>query len=211
MAAKGHPWLFLRFVVLSGRMVRRPLEYLQRPMCSGNSASYISVLYILAPPLSSHTTAEIIAKVTGIAPLHDVAVLHLVAGAAVVGIPSVDVVHPAGQTAHVELIEVIDPLYIGAVIYRSPVGFHVDGVVPTYPLENIEYALALAELHLRGGKTMPSSGTRNFLFSTHLSMLSRMVSQEMEKVQVWVVVVSTVVSCGSTGVGLPSGTGSVMY
>lgn len=156
-------------------------------------------------------SAYIIAQIAGVNPVHHIAVLQGIAGTAVVGEPAVDVVHPAGQTAHVELIEVIDPLYIGAVIYRSPVGFHVDGVVPTYPLENIEYALALAELHLRGGKTMPSSGTRNFLFSTHLSMLSRMVSQEMEKVQVWVVVVSTVVSCGSTGVGLPSGTGSVMY
>ena len=28
----------------------------------------------------------------------------------------------------------------------------MDGVVPTYPLENIEYALALAELYLRGRK-----------------------------------------------------------
>lgn len=37
MAAKGHPWLFLRFFVLSDRMVRRPLEFLQRPMRSGNS------------------------------------------------------------------------------------------------------------------------------------------------------------------------------
>ena len=34
------------------------------------------------------------------------------------------------------------------------------------------------------GKTIPSAGTRNFLFSTHLSILSRIVSQEMEKVQV---------------------------
>ena len=61
------------------------------------------------------------------------------------------------------------------------------------------------------GKTMPSAGTRNFLFFTHLSMLSRMVSQEMEKIQVCVTVVSTAVSCGSTGLGLPSGIGSVMY
>ena len=104
MAAKGHPWLFVRFVVLSGRMVRRPLEFLQRPMRSGNSASYISVLYIMVSPLSTHTAAEIIAKVTGIAPLHDVAVLHLVAGAAVVGIPAVDVIHPAGEASHVELV-----------------------------------------------------------------------------------------------------------
>ena len=37
-------------------------------------------------------------------------------------------------------------------IYRSPVGFHVDGVVPTYPLENIEYALAVAERYLCGWK-----------------------------------------------------------
>lgn len=152
MVTKGHPWLFVHYFVLSARTVRWSLEYLQRPMRSGNPASYTSVLYIMAPPLSTHTAAEIIAKIAGIAPLHDVAVLHLVAGATVVGIPAVDVVHPAGQTAHVELIEVIDPLYIGAVIYRSPVGFHVDGVVPTYPLENIEYALALAELYLRGRK-----------------------------------------------------------
>ncbi len=47
MAAKGHPWLFLRFVVLSGRMVRRPLEYLQRPVRSWNLAAYTSVLYII--------------------------------------------------------------------------------------------------------------------------------------------------------------------
>ena len=49
------------------------------------------------------------------------------------------------------------------------------------------------------------------MFSTHLSMLSKIVSQEMESVQVWVMEVSTVVSCGSTGAGLPSGMGSVMY
>ena len=152
MAAKGHPWLFVRFVVLSGRMVRRPLEYLQRPMCSENSASYISVFYILVPPLSSHTAAEIIAKVTGIAPLHDVAVLHLVAGATVVGIPAVDVVHPAGQTAHVELIEVVDTLYIRAVVHGCPVGLHVNSVVTAYALEYIEYTFAVAERYLCGWK-----------------------------------------------------------
>ena len=102
--------------------------------------------------LSSHTTAEILPKVAGIAPLHHVAVFQLIAGAAVVGIPAVDIVHPTGETTHVKLVEVVDPLYIGTVIYRSPVGFHVDGIVPTYPLEDIEYALALAELHLRGRK-----------------------------------------------------------
>ena len=45
MAAKGHPWLFLRFVVLSGRMVRRPLKYFQKPVRSWNLAAYTSVLY----------------------------------------------------------------------------------------------------------------------------------------------------------------------
>ena len=44
---KGHPWLFVRFVVLSGRMVRRPLKYLQRPVRSWNLAAYTSVLYII--------------------------------------------------------------------------------------------------------------------------------------------------------------------
>ena len=61
------------------------------------------------------------------------------------------------------------------------------------------------------GKITPSAGTRNFLFSTHLSILSRMVSQEMENIHVCVTVVSTAVSCGSTGAGFPSGMGSVMY
>ena len=104
MAAKGHPWLFVRFVVLSGRMVRRPLEFLQRPMRFGDPASYTSVLYIMVPPLSAHPAAQIVAKVTGIAPLDYIAVLHLIAGAAVVGIPAVDVIHPAGEASHVELV-----------------------------------------------------------------------------------------------------------
>ena len=152
MVAKGHPWLFIRFVVLSGRMVRRPPEYLQRPMRSGNPASYTSVLYIMVPPLSAHSAAQVISQVTGVAPLHHVAVLQLVTGATVVGIPAVDVVHPAGQTAHVELIEVIDPFYIRTVIHGCPVGLHVNSVVTAYALEYIEYALALAELYLRGRK-----------------------------------------------------------
>ena len=152
MAAKGHPWLFVRFVVLSGRMVRRPLEYLQRPMRSGNPASYTSVLYITVPPLSAHGAAQVISQVTGVAPLHHVAVLQLVTGATVVGTPAVDVVHPTGQTAHVELIEVVDTLYIRAVVHGCPVGLHVNSVVTAYALEYIEYALALAELHLRGRK-----------------------------------------------------------
>ena len=152
MVTKGHPWLFVHYFVLSARTVRWSLEYLQRPMRSGNPASYTSVLYITVPPLSAHTTAKVMTQVTGIAPLHDVAVLHLVAGAAVVGIPAVDVVHPAGQTAHVELIEVVDTLYIRAVVHGCPVGLHVNSVVTAYALEYIEYALALAELYLRGRK-----------------------------------------------------------
>lgn len=47
MALCGHPWLFLRYIVLSDRMVRWPLEFLQRPMRSGDPASYTSVLYII--------------------------------------------------------------------------------------------------------------------------------------------------------------------
>ena len=64
MAAKGHPWLFVRFVVLSIRMVRRPLEYLQRPERSWDLAVYTSVLYTnYTPadvfPLSVHHAAGI--------------------------------------------------------------------------------------------------------------------------------------------------------
>ena len=43
------------------------------------------------------------------------------------------------------------------------------------------------------------------------AILSRIVLQVMEMVQVCCFDVSTVVSSGSVGVGLPSGTGSVWY
>jgi len=125
MVTKSHPWLFLRYTILSDRMVRWPLEYLQRPMCSGNSASYISVFCILVPPLSSHTTAEIFSQIAGIAPLHHIAVLQLVAGAAVVRKPSVDGIHPAGELPYIELVQIVNTLDIGTVIHRRKAGLHV--------------------------------------------------------------------------------------
>lgn len=82
-------------------------------MCSGNSASYISVLYILVPPLSSHTTAEIFSQIAGIAPLHHIAVIQLVAGAAVVRKPSVDGIHSAGELPYIELVQIVNTLDIG--------------------------------------------------------------------------------------------------
>lgn len=57
------------------------------------------------------------------------------------------------------------------------------------------------------GRITPSAGTRGFLLSSHLSQLFRMVAQEMEKVQVALPPAEDVP--GSTGMGLPSGTGSV--
>ena len=152
MVTKGHPWLFLRYTILSDRMVRWPPEYLQRPMRSGNSASYISVLYIMVPPLSTHTAAEIIAKVTGIAPLHDVAVLHLVAGAAVVGIPAVDGIHPAGELPYIELVQIVNTLDIGTVIHRRKAGLHVYLICLADTLQYIVDTFAVAERYLRGRK-----------------------------------------------------------
>ena len=152
MAAKGHPWLFVRFVVLSGRMVRRPLEYLQRPMCSGNSASYISVLYILVPPLSSHTTAEIFSQIAGIAPLHHIAVIQLVAGAAVVRKPSVDGIHSAGELPYIELVQIVNTLDIGTVIHRRKAGLHVYLICLADTLQYIVDTFAVAERYLRGRK-----------------------------------------------------------
>ena len=152
MAAKGHPWLFVRFVVLSGRMVRRPLEYLQRPMCSGNSASYISVLYILVPPLSSHTTAEIFSQIAGIAPLHHIAVIQLVAGAAVVRKPSVDGIHSAGELPYIELVQIVNTLDIGTVIHRRKAGLHVYLICLADTLQYIVDTFAVAERYLCGWK-----------------------------------------------------------
>ena len=60
-------------------------------------------------------------------------------------------------------------------------------------------------------RIVPSAGTMPCLDSSHRSILFRMVLQEMEKVQVCFLLVSTVVSSGSTGTGFPSGTGSVRY
>ena len=57
----------------------------------------------------------------------------------------------------------------------------------------------------------PLDGTMLFFDSFTLSILSRIVLQVMEMVQVCCFDVSTVVSSGSVGVGLPSGTGSVWY
>lgn len=152
MAAKGHPWRFVRFVVLSGRMVRRPLEYLQRPMCSGNSASYISVLYILVPPLSSHTTAEIFSQIAGIAPLHHIAVIQLVAGAAVVRKPSVDGIHSAGELPYIELVQIVNTLDIGTVIHRRKAGLHVYLICLADTLQYIVDTFAVAERYLCGWK-----------------------------------------------------------
>ena len=60
-------------------------------------------------------------------------------------------------------------------------------------------------------RMMPSEGTIPFLDSFTLSMLSRIVLQVMEIVQVYFVDVSTSASSGSAGAGFPSGTGSVWY
>ena len=57
----------------------------------------------------------------------------------------------------------------------------------------------------------PSDGTIPCLDSSHRPILFRIVRQEMENVQVWFLLVSMVVSSGSTGVGFPGGTGSVWY
>ena len=148
MAAKGHPWLFLRYIVLSDRMVRWPLEFLQRPMRSGDPASYTSVLYIMVPPLSSHTTAEIFSQIAGIAPLHHIAVLQLVAGAAVVRKPSVDGIHPAGELPYIELVQIVNTLDIGTVIHRRKAGLHVYLICLADTLQHIVDAFAIAERYL---------------------------------------------------------------
>ena len=60
-------------------------------------------------------------------------------------------------------------------------------------------------------KITPSDGTIAFFSSFNRFMLFRMVSHRMDRVQVSFLLSSTVASSGSTGVGFPSGTGSVWY
>ena len=58
---------------------------------------------------------------------------------------------------------------------------------------------------------MPSDGTASSLSGSSMSRLLSIVEHSIEKVQVYFVRLSTVVSSGSTGMGLPAGTGSVLY
>ena len=61
-----------------------------------------------------------------------------------------------------------------------------------------------------GCRIQPSAGTSSTFSGSQRSRLSRMAAQEMESVQVYAASpIST--SSGSTGMGLPSGTGSVWY
>ena len=73
-------------------------------------------------------SAYIIAQIAGVNPVHHIAVLQGIAGTAVVRKPSVDAVHPPGQASHIKLIEVVDTLYVCAVIHRSPAGLHMDPI-----------------------------------------------------------------------------------
>ena len=97
-------------------------------------------------------SAYIIAQIAGVNPVHHIAVLQGIAGTAVVGEPSVDAVHPPGQASHIKLIEVVDTLYVCAVIHRSPAGLHMDPIFAAEPLEHIEHALTLRECHRGGGQ-----------------------------------------------------------
>ena len=54
--------------------------------------------------------ANVFAEVTGIDPLDHIAILELIAAASVIGEPAIDLIHPAGEVAYIELIEIIDPL-----------------------------------------------------------------------------------------------------
>src|SRR5574344_1691083 len=95
---------------------------------------------------------DIIAQITGIAPLDYIAAFQLVAGAAVVGLPVVDTVHPDGEIAAVELVQVVDALDVGAVVDRRPGRFHMDPVVPAHTLQHIKNRLPLVEGDDGGGQ-----------------------------------------------------------
>ena len=102
--------------------------------------------------------AYIIPQVAGIHPADHVAVLHLVPGAAVVGEPVVDLVHPAGAVADVELIQVVDPLDIGGVVHRRPAELHGDLPLLAHPLQNVKHALPLGKRHRNGRQDHPVGG-----------------------------------------------------
>ena len=89
--------------------------------------------------------ADIGSIIAGIDPLHDIAVLQLIAAASVVGEPVVDAVHPAGQLAHIEFIEVVDAFDIGRIIHRRILELHMDLLLLAGALEYVEDALSLIE------------------------------------------------------------------
>ena len=65
---------------------------------------------------NSISSANILAKVTGIDPADHVSITECVSTAAIVGEPFIDLVHPAAEFSNIKLIKVVDALNIGAVV-----------------------------------------------------------------------------------------------
>ena len=69
----------------------------------------------------SITAANIFARTyAGIHPANLIPLLQRIAGAAVVGEPAIDLVHPAGLAANIELIQIRNSFDIGTVVNRRP-------------------------------------------------------------------------------------------
>ena len=95
--------------------------------------------------LPRSAAANIFTQVTGIAPFHHITLFQLITGATIIGIPTVDPVHPAGKLAAIKFVQIMDALNIGTVVDGRPGGLHVDTLFLAESLEDIKYRFALIE------------------------------------------------------------------
>ena len=96
-----------------------------------------------------HAAAYVGAQtLAGITPNDGVAVFERVAGAAVVGEPAVNLIHPTGLVAAIELIKVIDALHILAIVHGRPGILQLDTRLGAGALEDIEHGFPLLKSDL---------------------------------------------------------------
>ena len=110
-AAKGHPWLFVRYTILSDRIVRWPLKFLQRPMRFStallcNAVLYVTIFQQCKFRLSTSNSAEI----AGVMPFHNIARLNSIVFRISIWNDSINFEHPTGHWPIIKVSYSIDPI-----------------------------------------------------------------------------------------------------
>ena len=103
----------------------------------------------------------------------------------------------------------MDAFDVGGIVNGGVLKFHVDPLFPRHPFEHVEHAFPLAEGDCGGIQDHSVSRyQRFFLLFEHIHIVQNGIAADGQG-QVSFLLSSTMTSSDSTGVGLPSGTGSV--